>query len=66
MSGSVTATDRKPPPPISDISKAPPRGNCSAVMPIIVGHRKVLPTPNSVAASSATAALELLSSEPSQ
>ena len=41
--GSATATDSIPAPPINEISSAPPRGNCSAVTPIIVGQKKLLP-----------------------
>jgi hypothetical protein len=38
-------------------SSAPPRGNCSAVTPSIVGQKNVLPTPKTVAAANATIGL---------
>ena len=40
-----------------EMSSAPPRGNCSAVTPIIVGQKYDLPTPKSVAAAKAISAL---------
>jgi len=55
MTGSATATESMPAPPIKPMSKAPPRGYCCEVTPSIVGQRKALPMPNTVAAANAIA-----------
>ena len=55
-----------PVPPIKEMSSAPPRGNCSAVTPSMVGQRYVFPTPKTVAAANAMNGLVPGSRPPSQ